>query len=137
MESDWTAKNYFQSGADAAAALTLAVGPISSMHLYESNPIVFKEKAMQGNYSDPNHPGCPRALVVYDEQTGEMYGNDDCETLQDPWGPLPVTISDYSIVCDFSSKGGPSDLAGTYADGDAGLGTITWADGNVWTQTMN
>ena len=97
----------------------------------------FPEKAEQGEYSDPNHPGCPRALVVYDSTSGAMYGNDDCTDLTEPWGPLPVTIDSFSLVCDFSSKGGPSDLAGTYKSGSADLGTITWADGNVWTQTLH
>ena len=94
---------------------------------------------MQGQYSDPNHPGCPRALIVFTETTGAMYGNDDCTGLSDPWGPLPTTIADdLSIVVDFSSKGGPSDLPGAYALADgAELGTITWSDGNVWTQTLH
>merc|ERR1719468_1260462 len=100
-------------------------------HLYAS-----ESADMQGTYSDPNHPGCPRAFIVDDATTGEMYGNDDCVSGKEPWGPLPVKISDdYSILVDFSSKGGPTDLPGTYTkDEGAQVGKIPWSDGNVWTQ---
>ena len=93
--------------------------------------------AMQGVYSDPNHPGCPRFLSVHSDTTGSMYGTDDCETLRDWWGPLPITINGYDILVDFSSKGGPSDLPGTYSIEDgSSTGTITWDDGNMWSQLI-
>ena len=40
METDWTAKSYFDSGIDAAMALTEAVGPISSFDLLSAGGYV-------------------------------------------------------------------------------------------------
>eukprot|EP00750_Incisomonas_marina_P004400 INCI13466.8.p1 GENE.INCI13466.8~~INCI13466.8.p1 ORF type:complete len:132 (-),score=19.95 INCI13466.8:150-545(-) len=96
-----------------------------------------------GAYSDPNHPGCARNVTVFGLQ-GRVYGADAkggegvaCDGKTDvQWGPLEATIkqdgSALQIVVDFSPKGGPSDLTGTWDAKDA---AIQWADGNNWTKT--
>lgn len=94
---------------------------------------------MAGDYADPNHPGCARAVTVTSETTGYVTGADaaggegaECDGETDvAWGPLNATLADTTIVVDFSPKGGPSDLTGTYSADTPG---ITWEDGNVWTQ---
>ena len=96
-----------------------------------------------GNYSDPNHPGCKRTIVVLpDGQTGNVSGADAaggegaaCDGKTDvPWGPLKAYITmdpppeeGGSIHVDFSPKGGPGSLKGEHSSGK-----ITWPDGNSW-----
>ena len=51
---------------------------------------------------------------------------------------LPVLASRTSdnvdtISIDFSAKGGPSDLHGTWDGNEAGGYGINWSDGNHWT----
>lgn len=94
---------------------------------------------MAGAYADPNHPGCARTVDVLSSTMAEVSGADaaggegaQCDGETDvSWGPLNATIDDTTIVVDFSPKGGPSDLTGTYSAATPG---ITWEDGNVWTQ---
>merc|ERR1712127_949106 len=73
-----------------------------------------------GNDLDPNHPGCIRtvkavtlteiAVTGFDGATGgACNGKDD-----KPWGPLDGKVTGDTIVIDFSPKGGPSDLTGTW-----------------------
>lgn len=100
---------------------------------------------LAGTYADPNHPGCLR-VVSFTSSTGtyKVYGTDAAggegvpcvgKGGDDiPWGPLPGTIdANNNVIVDFSTKGGPSDLSGTFngtfADGNLG---IHWDDGNVW-----
>lgn len=92
------------------------------------------EEIMQGEYTDPNHPGCERVFKVVNSTHGDMFGNDDCKSSTEPWGPLSVSITDtYTLICDFSPKGGPADLQGVYTAASP-YGHITWEDGNVWSQ---
>merc|ERR1712070_317798 len=62
-----------------------------------------------------------------------LVGTDDGKT----WYTLKGTCSGPSmtkIMFDFSPKGGPKDLTGTYsANRKAQYTTITWPDGNKWT----
>merc|ERR1711990_852540 len=93
----------------------------------------FDPESMEGDYSDPNHPGCGRHIEVTSATTGEVSGNDAVDG-SEPWGPLEATIDGDKIVVDFSPKGGPSDLTGTYEAQPDGTFGITWEDGNTWTQ---
>ncbi len=90
-----------------------------------------------GGYSDPHHPLCSRVIthetltsaLVKGADAGEGKGP-SCDGKTDvEWGPLPSTISGTSIIVDFSSKGGPSNLSGTFVQD-----SIHWEDGNVWTK---
>ena len=90
-----------------------------------------------GKYSDPNHPSCARNVVRSGFTTAKVYGADAaggegvaCDGTTDiKWGPLPGTINGINIVVDFSSKGGPSNLAGSY---NTAKNEIDWSDGNAW-----
>jgi len=93
----------------------------------------FDAKQIEGSYSDPNHPGCARYIQVLDQTTGEVTGNDAPDG-SEPWGPLNAIIDGQTVVVDFSPKGGPSDLTGTYTTPEGENAGITWADGNRWTQ---
>ena len=92
-----------------------------------------------GKYSDPNHPGCARTVVRNSISSGQVYGADAaggegvaCDGTTDvKWGPLPAAIDGFQIVVDFSSKGGPSNLNGTYSFAQK---AIVWQDGNAWTK---
>jgi hypothetical protein len=91
-----------------------------------------------GSYSDPNHPNCLRYIYA-NGTTGQVYGTDaaggegvPCNGVNDTrWGPLPATIDVITIIVDFSSKGGPSDLQGRY---NFSVPSIDWEDGNSWSK---
>ena len=92
-----------------------------------------------GLYSDPYHPSCPRYFVpdMQSDRQGDanVYGQDSTDGegascgqgKDEDWGPCPATINGDKLVVDLSSKGGPSDLTGTFAND-----RITWSDGNYW-----
>ncbi len=97
------------------------------------------DAAIFGTYSDPNHPSCPRlflpALNSTSNVDANVFGKDSTdgegascgEGKDEDWGPCPAMINGDKLVVDLSSKGGPSDLQGTYANN-----RITWSDGNYW-----
>ena len=86
-----------------------------------------------GTFSDPNHPGCTRTVDVVvsgDDDDVTVSGadfDDDGELV--PWGPLKAKVDDTKIVVDFSPKGGPSNLTGTW---NANTKSIDWEDENAW-----
>ena len=95
-----------------------------------------------GTYLDPNHPGCTRTIKAvsateigitgFDAAAGEGH---PCNGKTDiPWGPLDGKVTGDTIVIDFSPKGGPSDLTGTWTPNSK---RITWADGNYWPMQMH
>jgi hypothetical protein len=94
-----------------------------------------------GMYADPNHPICERTILSTTSESGNVMGSDAargegyaCDGVTDlPWGPLPAKITGSDIIVDFSSKGGPANLHGTY---DTSYGGIKWEDGNVWTKIV-
>jgi len=107
--------------------------------------------SIEGSYSDPNHPDCPRTialgtddmttLIVWgaDASGGDGYSCDD-ET-EEAWGPLEgwvgaaLTATTYNITVNFVPKGGPYDYCGVF---DTEALTITWAGGaNTWSQVTS
>lgn len=90
-----------------------------------------------GKYSDPNHPGCARVISLETDVSAKVFGADaaggegvQCDGVTDvKWGPLPAVINSLEIVVDFSSKGGPSNLAGKF---NTDKQEIMWQDGNAW-----
>jgi hypothetical protein len=99
--------------------------------------VAARPEVFSGKYSDPNHPGCAREIGLETPTSAKVFGADaaggegvPCDGSTDvKWGPLPATIDKLEIVVDFSSKGGPSDLAGKY---DFQGSQIKWQDGNAW-----
>lgn len=98
-----------------------------------------RDATFAGQYSDPNHPGCARSIRFETKTSAMVFGADAaggegvaCDGQTDTkWGPLPAKLNGIEIVVDFSSKGGPSDLAGKYDEVSA---AINWQDGNAWTK---
>lgn len=90
-----------------------------------------------GKYSDPNHPDCARVITLETKSSAKVFGADAaggegfaCDgTTDTKWGPLPASINGQEIIVDFSSKGGPSNLAGKYNEDKQ---EIDWQDGNAW-----
>eukprot|EP00977_Amphora_coffeiformis_P027278 scaffold34600_cov184-Amphora_coffeaeformis.AAC.3 len=104
-----------------------------------------------GFYDDPNHAGCLRQVKVvgapmrpngtpspfpivevrgYDGPEGTAVCTEPPAKRDAIWtvkGPLKGN----SVVLDFSSKGGPSDLKAEYQDGG-----IVFPDGNKWTKVI-
>lgn len=85
-------------------------------------------ESVGGFYTDPNHykegtftgtrfVSCPMSGIV------TIAGTDD----GDHFWAIPGTYNGNTVVADFSSKGGPMDVQGTYKEG-----SITWQDGNAW-----
>mmetsp|Transcript_45132 Transcript_45132/g.52867 ORF Transcript_45132/g.52867 Transcript_45132/m.52867 type:complete len:108 (+) Transcript_45132:24-347(+) len=65
------------------------------------------ETFFSGVYSDPNHPGCPRDIMVVGTHAViiGVDGNPGCllSTVRTPW-TVYGTVSDDDIIVDFSSK---------------------------------
>ena len=90
-----------------------------------------------GIFMDPNHyKGAAsfaglRFIAIFPSQTIQMVGSDDGDPAKlwflDGDGAGDPT---NSLIMDFSPKGGPAELIGTWEP--APKRTITWADGNVW-----
>jgi len=79
-----------------------------------------------GKYTDPQHPTIPREVVLDASQMLKVKGSDDG---QEFW-ELPASIEGMNITIDFSPKGGPASLKGTW-DGTG----IVFPDGNKWTKS--
>jgi len=96
---------------------------------------ILAQARFEGAFSDPNHPGDGRNIVVVvdgKEADISVTGDDtNSDGEQVPWGPLPCSVDGVTITVDFSSKGGPSNLEGAW---DAEMGAIVWQDGNAWTK---
>lgn len=120
---------------EEAQAAPLKVGP--------SSPFT-------GDYDDPNHPGCLRQVKVvgaplradgtrssypiieitgYDGNgsAGNSCGDGDRPTRADLWKIQGKMKSNTEASIDFSPKGGPANLTGTW-DGSG----IVFPDGNKW-----
>jgi hypothetical protein len=89
-----------------------------------------------GSFSDPFHPNCKRQLVVNGNEvtlTGTD-GNPGCpaDGSGKEWTLKAVIDANESskMSVDFSPKGGPKGILGTWEDGDAP--GIRWGDGNKW-----
>jgi hypothetical protein len=106
---------------------------------------------LTGDYDDPNHPGCLRQVKIvgaplradgtrpanpiieitgYDGNgSGKVCTDDDRPTRADLWKIQGKMKSNTVASIDFSPKGGPANLTGTW-DGDG----IVFPDGNKWTK---
>ena len=89
--------------------------------------------AVEGTYTDPNHPGGYRKISFTDDA-----GDLDIEVIDKPNGKLIMTKGyalfidgKINIKMDLSPKGGPDDLLGIY-DND----NIYFTDGNSWTKLI-
>jgi len=108
----------------AAAAFSAFLG---------SAPLVTQAVDFSGSYEDPFHVNCKREISVQGK-TVTLKGTDgkpNCKP--DGTGSksfeLSGTVDGPKIKIDFSPKGGPSDLEGTYVMTPPG---IKWSDGNKW-----
>ena len=110
-----------------------------------------KSSPFTGDFEDPNHPGCLRQVKVvgaplkadgtrpanpnievtgYDGKgPGNVCTEGDRPTRSDLWKVQGKMKSNTVASIDFSPKGGPSNLIGTF-EGDG----IVFPDGNKWTK---
>lgn len=99
-------------------------------------------EAVAADYSDPNHPGCPRKLRVEGSARVVLTGADQIEGAKDckdgkhgPTFEIKGHMDGKDLHMDFSPKGGPKDLTGEFSsdiftrDGHV---EIDWEDGNRW-----
>ena len=95
------------------------------------------ESLFDGEFTDPNHPGCARSVSVSEDRvTAAVSGEDGDEGSPDcanavAWGGLTAAVGGNSIKIDFSPEGGPSDLTADYDVEDDG---ILSNDGNLWSK---
>jgi hypothetical protein len=89
-----------------------------------------------GYYNDPNHPHCKRIVQVAGQvvAVSGTDGNPGCppDGSGEPWtvdGQIQIVEGKPLLSVDFSPKGGPAHLWGTYKDGG-----IQWEDDNTWTK---
>jgi len=90
----------------------------------------------EGNFDDPNHPGCKRQIsIVFGEvvQIDGADGEPGCKKgsgRQNRWKlKAKLPSPEGPLLVDFSPKGGPSDVKGEWKDGG-----IVFPDGNKWTK---
>ena len=98
-----------------------------------TSPLVANSVDFAGSYSDPFHTNCQRIIVVPTPNTAILYGTDGnpgcpVDGSGNSW-ELTGTIDGNNILVDFTPKGGPKNLKGTF-DTDG----IKWPDGNKWTK---
>jgi len=108
------------AGTDAAACLVIT--PPSSPPSPPPSPPPFT-----GHFADPNHPGCPRSIIA-NATAAAVSGKDE----EGPPWTVGASVSSGTgraptILVDFSPKGGPSALNGTWTGA-----SIAWEDGNSW-----
>jgi hypothetical protein len=121
----------------AAAAVAVSAALAASPMVANAAPVNFA-----GSYSDPFHPNCQRVIVKDDKAAASSIltirgtdGNPGCppDGSGTPWTLTGQVGSDgMSILVDFTPKGGPPNLKGTW-DGSG----IMWPDGNKWTKTTS
>ena len=94
-------------------------------------PKMPKVEDFVGSYSDPNHVDCLRTVKLDEGGKLKVIGSDSVDG-SNQW-VLQALIDDKrgNIVVDFSQKGGPANLVGTYNNV---LEAIEWPDGNRWTK---
>jgi hypothetical protein len=133
------------TGAAVMASVPQGANAIPSLKVGPASPFA-------GDYEDPNHPGCLRQVKVvgaplradgtrpntpvmeitgYDGNgsSGNICTEADRPTRSDLWKIQGKVKSNSEVAIDFSPKGGPSNLIGTF-DGDG----IVFPDGNKWTK---
>lgn len=112
------------------AILAKAISGLAGLRAHPGLPTQF-----DGNYSDPNHPGCPRAVCWETRLVMGTDGDPGCEAPGanlTQWAvPIVDASTDGTITVDFSSKGGPKDLKGDF-EGFKTVWGIRWEDGNFW-----
>ena len=87
-----------------------------------------RSSSARGEYSDSNHPGCPRFVVATATPNAlRVVGHDG--DAQNPWSARLVVTGDGLVEADFSAKRGPAALVGEV---NSATGDITWADGGTW-----
>jgi hypothetical protein len=130
--SAWVFPNKAFQKAASVASVTAAIA---------MSPLVANANAdFNGSFNDPNHTNCQRVISAKGA-VASMKGTDG---IPGPGCPvdgsgkawtLTGKISGDNILVDFSPKGGPPDLKGTWdATEPAG---IRWPDGNKWTLNAN
>lgn len=94
-------------------------------------PVISKQSVFSGDYSDPNHPGCQRNVKVNGNDV-TINGSDNVDG-SGTWTVFGKIDSEdpNKIIVDFSPKGGPSNLHGTY---DFEKNGIRWEDNNLWSK---
>jgi hypothetical protein len=126
-------KDWHKAAAAAAVSAALAASPMVA----NAAPVNFA-----GSYSDPFHPNCQRVILKDDKAAASSIltirgtdGNPGCppDGSGTPWTLTGQVGGDgSSILVDFTPKGGPPNLKGTW-DGSG----IMWPDGNKWTKTSS
>ena len=77
-----------------------------------------------GTYSDPNHPGCKRKILLQGGGAIITGVDEDKKKFK-----LTADVSGKAIYIDFSPKGGPKNVRAEWN----GVGLV-FPDGNVWTK---
>jgi hypothetical protein len=123
-----------------AAAMQKAFAVASVSAALATAPAVDTDSSsfFNGSFSDPKHPNCQRVVAVTPgTNQATVQGTDGSpgcppDGSGKPWR-LTATIDADKIFVDFSPKGGPKGLQGTWEQG--GLlspSGIRWGDGNLW-----
>merc|ERR1712166_390430 len=98
--------------------------------------------SLGGEFTDPNHyvsgagsfAGTRMISDNFAEKTTRritLIGSDDGVNFWTLFGHW-INPAEGKMEVDFSPKGGPSSLKGTFTSATDGSGKITWSDANVW-----
>ena len=130
--------NRFSNGIKSNIATALIGGSLLTGSMYylpvltNSVPAAFaksESSIFDGNYNDPNHPGCLRKISSKAKEI-TIVGSDDING-SNQWVLKADEQMPGTIFVDFSPKGGPPNLLGVFDEAKNGL---VWPDKNLWTK---
>ena len=118
---------------------------VNGLEIEAGETYVAADKALTGQssqftgfYDDPNHPGCLRSVKVIGPNIVEVKGYDGKEgekmctsrpQREDLWSIEGELLDKDTVALDFSSKGGPANVKGSWEEGG-----IVFPDGNKWSK---
>ena len=122
-------KPLYKAALEAKLTRRMAPGEVAMPMAFEQGD----DSDFIGRYTDPNHPGGIRDITILSSQIGifrlaKVAGGGGAG--EPASYELPALVYGDRITVDFSPKGGPAGLTGTFTT-QKGTG-IKWPDGNKW-----
>lgn len=119
------------------SGLLLTVTALATTVTTTMNSDVLPPPAFEGSYADPNHPNCLRNIEIHHFPQVIVSGTDGSPGCPPDGSGKAWTLEGRiqlpeatSVLIDFSPKGGPKDLLGTWVN--LPQPGILFPDGNLW-----
>ena len=114
---------------DFSKSLSPAQAALRSPREGQRSVGALSQNTFTGNYDDPAHPGCKRSISYIG---GRNYQIDGADEDKKPWKVIATKKNSATLVVDFTSKGGPSDVSAVQ---QIKSGNLKFPDGNEWKKT--